>query len=925
MEIKVPVANLARNRKTTDGAWGISLCRDWKRPWVFSSAPADFSAGNCAVTFQTDAPAVYFRKSGDFSSKQIRGDLLLFNPSPEPIELNCRIHTGLDMMPAVTVEKSVSLDGGTSISITYDSSVHAANCEKIDFSVEVKKEGVPCYTFNHSWKGKRKDRWAIKPEKTLTFDFEYALYPYRRQLRVKNLFQNYRKALPTSVTYTVTEKESGKIVLKFQTSAEDGHQQIVDIPDIEGTFILALELGEERISKDFTRKRYPWEGNSLGKGRKVYPPFTPMKQEGSTISTVLRDHDLAESGLPRQITVQGKRLLTAPASLIMNGKPLKGDKLKFIEVADDVIHTHSFLKTDGFAGDAHGRWEYDGTLKYDLTIDPVNSPAVNSLVLEIPLATEYAKMVHAMGDGIRNTLYDYLPEGEGEIWNASKVKAGYMPEKFCTYLFLGSPLRGLCFFCENDKGWSWDRETPNLRVVREGETLYLRVNLINKPPAYDKPHTLSFGLLAAPVKPRLPEWRTRWNAENFTLLGTCINWLGAPGSASNIYPPGKDMYFWEMIARGNVEMVPREEALECISRGEKYYEPFTDYEQMKISWKNHVYHNVCGGRFGKSMVFYYNRAVFNALEEYATFSDEWSLKDFPERDFIPSRGEVKIVPCDSYNDFALYWYRKSFAYRNRGVYWDNWFIRPTYNTVMTDAYFNCEENCITPAAGIWAMRELAKRTYQMMCDEGMTPITFPHMTSTSILPMLSFATVQYDWEWKYSTGDVQDRFTRPYTMLVSNGELAGVIPVLLNDHGEQSKDEWTQRSFAGVSLTHELIGNGSGKVWTTLRDQLLQEYLHNPELKVIRYWDDPDSVVKIDESCAYILYAVPAEKAVLIICSYSKKDLFVDIAVNLNNLGLSPEAKCQNFETREVLKQINGRINLPLKTHELIAIEFFGK
>ena len=461
--------------------------------------------------------------------------------------------------------------------------------------------------------------------------------------------------------------------------------------------------------------------------------------------------------------------------------------------------------------------------------------------------------------------------------------------------------------------------------MREGKTLYLRVNLINRPPAYSKPYTISFGLLAAPVKPRLPKWRTQWLDEKFTLLGTCINWLGGPGSASNIYPPGKDLYFWEMIARGNVEKVPREEAQECITRGEKYYKPFPDYEKMKISWRNHVYHNVCGGRLGKSMVFYYNRAVFNALEEYATFSDEWSLKDFPERDFIPSRGEVKIVPCDSYNDFALYWYKKSFEYRNQGVYWDNWFIRPSYNTEMTDAYYNPETDSITPAAGIWAMRKLAKRTFQMMCEEGMTPITFPHMTSTSILPMLSFATVQYDWEWKYSTGDVQDRFSRPYTMLVSNGELAGVIPVLLNDHGEQSRDEWTQRTFAGVSLTHELIGNGSGNVWKTLRDRLLKDYLHNPQLKVIRYWDDNSKIVKTDADCAYILYAIPGEKAVLVLCSYSKEDLSVDIAVKLDKLELPPETKCRNFENHELIDQPNGKLLIPLKSHEVVGIEFSAK
>lgn len=87
-----------------------------------------------------------------------------------------------------------------------------------------------------------------------------------------------------------------------------------------------------------------------------------------------------------------------------------------------------------------------------------------------------------------------------------------------------------------------------MSVSRQGDTLYLRVNLINQAVTTKTPCTISFGLLAAPVKPRTKDWRTLWLDEKFTLLGTCINWLGAPGSCGNVYPPGKDLYFWEMIA-----------------------------------------------------------------------------------------------------------------------------------------------------------------------------------------------------------------------------------------------------------------------------------------------------------------------------------------------------------------------------------------
>ena len=91
----------------------------------------------------------------------------------------------------------------------------------------------------------------------------------------------------------------------------------------------------------------------------------------------------------------------------------------------------------------------------------------------------------------------------------------------------------------------------------------------------------------------------------------------------------------------------------------------------------------------------------------------------------------------------------------------------------------------------------------------MPPITMAHMTSISILPMLSFATVQYDWEWKYSEGDVQGRFPRKTIQLVSDGELAGTWLALLGDQGALANDPWTLRTFTVVCLVHEMEPNGS--------------------------------------------------------------------------------------------------------------------
>jgi hypothetical protein len=915
-EIKVPVKSIVPDRKITDGVWNLSICRDWKQPWVFSCAPVGFTGADTLFKFVKGAPAIQFKAHGDFTAKQIHGELSLYNPDSKPAVLDVLILTELDLMPEVRISEKITIEPGKTVKLPYDARVNAGNCGHFEFSIKVSGEDGVHYSRQFKWSAPRSTRWTTIEEIVLPFDFEFAHYPYKKLLRIRNLFHNYKKTLPAEVTYTISEKKSGKVIKSEKVKAVHGLETRLQLPELEGEYVITLVMDkDEKLSKEFVRERYKWEGNQLGRSRKVFAPFTDIKVENNTLSTVFRDHRLSNAGLPEQITIKGIDILAAPVTLKLNGKALSAGKLNFTERAADVVRTQSEIKSGSFNAVANARWEYDGCLKYDLTL---KSGDIKSLILEVPLKDEYAPMLHAMSQGMRNTIFDYLNAGEGEIWNAREVKRTEMPANFCTYIFLGSALRGLSVFAENDKGWGWDRETPNMRIVRKGKQLILEVNLVNKPIKIDKEQTLSFGMLAAPVKPR-PDW---WRTKFFRLLGTCINWLGGPGSCGNVHPPGGERIFYEFMARANQGIATIEERDEVIRRGQKYYEPFPDVEHQKKSWARHVNANFGGRLFNKNMLFYYNRAFFNALDEYPTFMDEWGIKDFTSRVFIPVRNEIKLVPTDSYNDYAMYWYRESFEHgRNQGVYWDNWLLKPTYNTEMTDAYEDTDGTVI-PATGMWGLRSLIKRTYEMMCEQGMDPVTAPHMTSTAILPMLSFATVQFDWEWKRSTGDVQHRFSRPYVQLVSNGELAGLQPMMLTDHGKDAKDEWRQRTYAGVCIVHELFSGGAGKVWKTLNEPVKEEYFKNPELKTFRYWDEQDTVKVSDKDYAWILHNVPREKAVLVICSYKQTDGKVKFELDLSKLGIKADAFCTDFETREPIAWNNGKIELELKKHEVKAIEF---
>ncbi len=412
---------------------------------------------------------------------------------------------------------------------------------------------------------------------------------------------------------------------------------------------------------------------------------------------------------------------------------------------------------------------------------------------------------------------------------------------------------------------------------------------------------------------KIQSWRYRYYRDRYALLGTDINWL-ALGDCGSVYPAGKDMYFWEMIKRGNREKIAEAEVKATVERGQGYFAPYGD---RASAWAPHVRHNL-SSHLGQKMVFYYNRAACQIVDEFQTFQDEWGMTDYRTVGPGKSRDEIKIVPSDSYIDHALWWYGKSFDIGgNQGVYWDNWFVASTFNTQMTAAYQR-DDGLIVPSTGILGLRQLCKRTFQFMNERGMRPITMPHMTSTNILPMHGFATVQYDWEWKYSEGDVQYRFPREYILLVTNGELAGTWPVLLGEGGKLGNDRWTQRTYAAVSIVHELDpAVRLPQVWKPLLDPILA-LLDDPKLEVWRYWDErPQPVSANHPDLPTIVYAVPSRQAVAAVVSYAEKDMPTTLTINPASMGFSGAYAVTDVETNEVLPVKDNRVSFTLKKHDI--------
>jgi hypothetical protein len=929
-EVSAPIAEIAPGRRATDGAWGLNVCRNWKQPWGLSSLGGGAYAPSDRFVFaETGSPVVGYEERGDRNAGRLDGVLTLRNSAAQPVTVRAQFLLKRDLMPEVNQSESMTLAPGGSRTVVLK--VDDQSSKKMELLARVTSAAgeTTYYERTTAWEVTSPYRWVAAAPVVLPVDFQFAYYPYPNRMRILADVSGMPKdAQLERLTATVRKKGASRAVKSVVFDSFHGSKQELafDLPPLNGQYEIAMTAAGKNVPtgelvKEFERTVYEWEHNSLGKSREVYPPFTPLEVSGKTVRTVLREHEMNDSGLWQQVTAKGQPLLNSPMRywVQVDGRyvvPTTG-RLSLRKVDDQAAEARTTVTAGALQARANCAWDYDGTMRMDLTLLPSGGKTIEKLLLEIPLRADQATHYHAMGDGIRNTLYERVPQGDGVVWTAEKVQANDLPAKFCSYLYVGTPVRGLSWFAENDRGWSWDPARPNVELVRSNGTVTIRVHLISKPVVIDRQRTLTFGLLAAPVKPKLGDWRYQWNRDRYTLLGTDINWL-ALGDCGSVYPAGKDLFLWEMIKRGNRERLSNEEVQATIDRGLPLFRPYG--EERVESWGRHVRHNLIS-RYGNKMVFYYNRASCQLFDEFETFKDEWCLTDFRTVGKGNGIGEIKIVPSESYLDHALYWYGKSFDLGgNQGVYWDNWFFVPSYNTAITDAYKR-DDGSVMPATGLWAMRELSKRTFQYMNERGMTPITMPHMTSTNILPMHSFATVQYDWEWKYSEGDVQYRFPRDYLLLVSNGELAGTWPVLLGDHGKLADDPWTQRTFAGVCLVHELDGGGLPQVWQPLREPIYR-LLGDPTVQVYRYWDErPQPVVANNPDLPTIVYSVPGKEAVFVVTSYAEQDVTANVSVDAKALGLGDGCRLTDVESGESFPVRDGRATFPLKKH---AVREFG-
>ena len=245
----------------------------------------------------------------------------------------------------------------------------------------------------------------------------------------------------------------------------------------------------------------------------ILPPFSPVKLAGKTASVWGREYTFNQFNLLEKVKILGENFLTSPMEFtaVVNGKKVNFKTGNQIVLRERKGIVELFTRANSADVDIEVRAaiEYDGMIKVDFSFIPRGTVQVDKFQYTITYPEKYAKFIHYTGarDGgyslniprLSNTRR--LPDGQGVVWKSP----------FKILVWLGSYDRGLLWFTESEKFWSpHDRKKrkEGMAVIRQNGEVKLQITPVSEPRLFSERTTYTFGLMATPVRPRTPGWRS---------------------------------------------------------------------------------------------------------------------------------------------------------------------------------------------------------------------------------------------------------------------------------------------------------------------------------------------------------------------------------------------------------------------------------
>jgi hypothetical protein len=948
-ELALPLADLGLATAPAGRTLGVRIGRNWcQTPLAGQTEWSPLGGAYLTpetipqVTWDAAAPVVQVMQLTDADTPGAHIKLTVANPGPARLAVRVALACRPKNSAPYDVVQALALQPGETAPVEL---AGPALNEAVATAIRVTSpdEKAVYYLREFSWQaGRPATVWTVDQAATRKIQTQFAYYPSFSKVHfTADITGLEQREQVTGAQLSLrrqgqTESLAATNLPPFALGRTGLMWDVSPLPEGEYEAVFTLRgVATDPIVQPFVRHVFPWENNTLGKSDTLVEPFTAMEVKGRTVATILRRHTLGTLGLWDQVESLGQELLSGPMRLEVksqgSGFRVQGSGFKVVEQRATRVVTESAWSSGGLKGSARGEWDYDGMQKWILTLEPSAVP-VEALTLIIPLNDKRMPLLHACTDGLRFNYAGATPAGDGRVWDGTKAARNSIIGSYVPYIWLGAEERGLAVFGENDRGWITATNVPCQELVRNGNGLELRLNLIAKPTMIDAPRRIMIGFQATPTKPMPANWRqwaVSWAArvppegKKIAFLGSCWYW-GTLTPCLDLYPRDEDLSIWDEFKKTRETGVVNQPFIESWLKGYtvKTHEQFTIF-------KNHVnsgFHTLKGKP--TDVLLYTNaRGVRFDTREGQTFLDEWHRDAFSTRDW-PIGGGVAydLNPGASFRDYALWYYHKMLTTFADHIYWDDIFLQSDFDLVGTEAY-ELPDGTVQPAAGLFDMRELIRRTAVMQHELGRKGrANQPHITNTAIAPILSFAGSHLTWEDRVGDTDFQDRYSRDYIRAESIGRQFGNVPFALQliKGPDTNKTAWAARTMAGVALVHEIRSIGVLPGAEANLKTLYDYGYGQPDVSVMNYWEE-DLPVTLSRADAVQLIVTKPGSALVLVCDYGNGGEVL-LKSDLKRLGIARGLTATNVETGLPLDVTgDGQARLVLKKHDFALVRIEGE
>jgi len=603
------------------------------------------------------------------------------------------------------------------------------------------------------------------------------------------------------------------------------------------------------------------EVEKIGVSDKVPPPWTPLRVNKTSIECWGRSYKFGKFALPEQIIIKGEKILASPISFFLDipvrfagGELLSWEKgeTKIISKKRDKIELRSKARISFLSHlelEVNTSVEYDGFMKVDVELTPLQPTHINNFTLEIPIESENGKYFWARpGNYFHPFTSGELPKKEGRVWKG----------RFLPFIWIGDEDRGIAWYCESDKNWIVKKASRVIEIRREENIVKLLIHFIDTPSILDSPFRTTFALQATPVRPMPSGWR------NWHLIGE--------------KKPGHIWYLWWSVYAGVNGVVAH-----------SYPRPRNPNEFKKIVEDYH--------KKGVKVIPYLAISEMGInTPEGRFYANEWMRLPFyrmADRTGKFACSAIHVCPNSHWVDFVVWAVNEMVEkYDIDGMYLDNFFPRGCHNFKHGCGYID-KKGRMKDTYPIFRIRELMKRLRIVFLEHNKKPFL---MTTSKPYPCFigdlcghgegnTEVNIPDDEAQKRQLGRIKAQFM---------GRQWGIPLFLLPQlkHGYVRDEDRTSLSeyLLAQFLPHDIL------IWPAYIDvrilkerwEKIRENFGMDGVKFLPYWEKPPIISNLPDLVISSAWVKP-KKALLIVSNLSKKFFSQKVKVDLKRLGLSEE------------------------------------